>query len=78
MAMLREAARLLRHDGRMILIEWRHDSDCPSAPPAHRRIGFPEMVKLLEQNTWDVHRHGHASAHSYYLEGAVSDESVQS
>jgi ubiquinone/menaquinone biosynthesis C-methylase UbiE len=75
-AALHEAARLLREDGRLILIEWRADVECPHAPAS--RIGFRDMVRLLEENGWDIHRHGNLGPYSYYLEAAVSDESVQS
>jgi ubiquinone/menaquinone biosynthesis C-methylase UbiE len=75
-AALREAARLLREDGRLILIEWHADAGCPDAPAA--RTAFHEMVGLLERNTWDIHRHGDVGPYSYFLEAAVCDESVQS
>jgi ubiquinone/menaquinone biosynthesis C-methylase UbiE len=61
---LREAARLLRPDGRLVIIE--------------SRIDFPELLKVLENNCWDVYRHGEAGAQCYFIEAAVSDESVQS
>jgi ubiquinone/menaquinone biosynthesis C-methylase UbiE len=61
---LREAARLLRPDGRLVVIE--------------SRVDFPELLKILENNCWDVHRHGEAGAQCYFIEAAISDESVQS
>jgi ubiquinone/menaquinone biosynthesis C-methylase UbiE len=75
-ATLHEAARLLRENGRLILIDWHAGSECAEAPA--QRIGFHEMVRLLEKNMWDIHRHGDIGACSYFLEAAVSDESVQS
>ena len=75
-AALREAARLLRPDGRLILIDWHAEVECPHAPAS--RIGFREMIRLLEHNTWDVHRHGDVGPHSYFVEASISDESVQS
>jgi len=74
-AVLREAARLLREDGRLLIIDWHARAQCPQAPST--RIGFREMVRLLEKN-WDIHRHGEVGPHSYFLEAAVCDESVQS
>jgi ubiquinone/menaquinone biosynthesis C-methylase UbiE len=76
LAVLREAARLLREDGRLIIIEWQAGAQCPQAPGT--RVGFDEMVRLLEKNTWDIHRHGEVGPYCYFLEAAVSDESVQS
>jgi ubiquinone/menaquinone biosynthesis C-methylase UbiE len=78
LATLREAARLLHNDGRLILIEWRPDAACPPGPPRDKRIEFREMVRLLESQSWDLHRHGDASPFSYFLEAAICDESVQS
>jgi SAM-dependent methyltransferase len=75
-AALREAARLLREDGRLILVEWNADAECPQAPIS--RMGRHEMVQLLERNCWDIHRHGDVGRYSYFLDAAVSDESVQS
>jgi hypothetical protein len=61
---LREAARLLRPDGRLVIIE--------------SRIDFAELLKVLENNCWDVFRHGEAGQQCYFIEAAASDESVQS
>ena len=61
---LRESARLLRPDGRLVIIE--------------SRIDFAELLKVLENNCWDVYRHGEAGPQCYFIEAAVSDESVQS
>jgi SAM-dependent methyltransferase len=77
-ATLREAARLLREDGRLIIIEWQAEAASPLAPRPNARIGFDEMLQLLERNTWDVHRHGNFGPDNYFLEAGVSDESVQS
>jgi SAM-dependent methyltransferase len=76
MAALREAARLLREGGRLVLIEWHANAECPEAPG--ERTAFHEMLRLLEKSTWDIHRHGNVGPHSYFFEAAVSDESVQS
>lgn len=77
-ATLREAARLLREDGRLIIAEWRPEAEYPPAPHPSRRIGFTDLVRILENHCWDVHRHGEAGEHCYYVEAGVSDESVQS
>jgi SAM-dependent methyltransferase len=64
LAVLADAARLLREGGRLVIIE--------------SRIPFPELLHILEHNCWDVHRHGAAGAHCYFIEAGVSDEGVQS
>jgi ubiquinone/menaquinone biosynthesis C-methylase UbiE len=78
MGTLCQAARLLREPGRLLLIEWRADVACPPGPQPQERIGFREMVQLLEMNRWDIHNHGETGPYSYFLEAAKSDESVQS
>ena len=78
LATLSEAARLLRNDGRLILIEWRHDATYPPGPARDKRIESGEMIQLLERHGWDLHRCGQASTFSYFLEAGVCDESVQS
>jgi len=63
-AVLHEAARILCHDGRLVVIE--------------SRIPFDDVLRTLEHNSFDVHRHGDAGAQCYFIEAAVSDQSVQS
>ena len=63
-AALEEAARLLRHDGRLLVVE--------------DDVDFKEMLLVLEHNCFDVHRHGEAGAQCWFIEAAVSDQSVQS
>jgi ubiquinone/menaquinone biosynthesis C-methylase UbiE len=65
-AALREAARLLREDGRLVITDSRSG------------LGLSQMVNTLERNCWDIHRHGNAGSSCYFLEAAPSDESVQS
>jgi len=71
-ATLREAARLLRGDGRLLVIGWDQQSG------AGTRIDFREMIHLLERNTWEICRQRTESSDSYFLEAVVADESVQS
>lgn len=70
LAMLGEAARLLREDGRLVIIE-RHESQ-PGG------TSFRELIQALEHNCWDIHRHGDAGGLCYFIEASVTDESVQS
>jgi arsenite methyltransferase len=77
-AALREAARLLREEGRLVLIEWRTDGEHPPGPPHHARIEFREIVRLLENHAWDIHRHGSIGSHCVFVEASVSDGAVQS
>jgi ubiquinone/menaquinone biosynthesis C-methylase UbiE len=78
LATLREVARVLRKDGRLVLIEWRPDAAFPPGPPPDKRTEFRAIVQCLERHTWDLHGNGAASPYSYFLEVAITDESVQS
>jgi hypothetical protein len=65
-ATLREAARLLRQDGRLEIVERRS------------RIELRELVRLLENNGWDIHSSTSVGEDGYLLEAAICDESVTS
>jgi hypothetical protein len=65
-ATLHEAARLLRQDGRLEIVERRS------------RIELRELVRLLENNGWDVHSSTNLGEDGYRLVAAVCDESVTS
>lgn len=67
MATLREAARLLRLDGGRLEIVERKS-----------RIELRDLVRLLENNGWDIHSFGTVGEDGYRLEAAVCDESVTS
>jgi len=77
-AALREAARLLRENGLLILIEWHAHVQNASAPPPQARMSLEQCVNMLENNGWNIHRHGSIGPDHYYLLASVSDESVQS
>ena len=64
---LREAARLLRLDGGRLEIVERES-----------RIQLKELVRLLENNGWDIHSSGSVGEDGYRVEAAICDESVTS
>jgi ubiquinone/menaquinone biosynthesis C-methylase UbiE len=65
-AALREAARVLREGGRLIIEE--HEN----------RAAMRKLVHFLEHHGWTVQHSEHLSRDEYRLELTVSDESVQS
>ena len=73
-AVLRGVARVLGEHGRLIVIE-SNQSPRPNSPG---QVRFREMVRLLEENFWNIHRHGATGPHRYLLEATVTDQSVQS
>jgi ubiquinone/menaquinone biosynthesis C-methylase UbiE len=75
-AALREARRLLRDEGRLVVVEWQAHARHGDAPEL--RVGMRDMVRLLENEVWDIHAHGDLGSHCYFLEAGISDESVQS
>jgi SAM-dependent methyltransferase len=68
-AVLRDAARVLRPDGRLILLEQSEGEDCAA---------LSDLVHTLEHNGWTIHRCENVGQNSFLLEAGVSDESVQS
>jgi hypothetical protein len=73
-AVLREVTLVLREHGRLIVIE---SSQSPELNPPVQ-VTFHEMIRLLEHNSWNIHRHGATGPHRYVLEATVTDQSVQS
>ena len=47
-AVLREAARILKDDGRIAVLDWRHDATRPPGPPAEDRVPLAKTKSAME------------------------------
>ncbi|MCC6860168.1 MAG: methyltransferase domain-containing protein [Bryobacterales bacterium] len=74
---LREAARLLRPGGLLVILDWRHDVDRPPGPPLEHRIRMEDAVYTLEHSGFTVQGYGRVGSYNYLITASVSDESVQ-
>ncbi len=75
---LREAARLLRPEGRLTILDWRADAVRPPGPPIDHRWPVQKTVHMLEHNGWTVHDYGGIGSYHYLVVATPADDSVQS
>lgn len=74
---LREFARILKPEGRLVLIDWRHDAVRPPGPPAEHRVPMLEAIRMLEFDGWELYRFSGAGAYSYILVAGIADQGQQ-
>ena len=77
-AVLRETRRILHPEGRLAVLDWRHDVQRPPGPPLEHRVSMTDAVGTLERNGWSLQHHGPLGAFSYLLVATMADEAVQS
>ncbi|HWQ55574.1 MAG TPA: methyltransferase domain-containing protein [Bryobacteraceae bacterium] len=75
---LREFARILKPDGILAVLDWRHDADRPPGPPAAHRIPMRDAIATLEHQGWELHHFGKAGTYTYLLLAGVADQGQQS
>lgn len=64
---LKETARLLRHGGRLAIVDWRGDLRPPPGPPAEHRVTAEAVALTLEGNAFQVERTGHVGKYGYLV-----------
>lgn len=64
---LTETSRILRHGGRLVVLDWRTDLAPPPGPPAHHRVAAAAVAATLESNGWLTERSGHVGKFSYLI-----------
>jgi ubiquinone/menaquinone biosynthesis C-methylase UbiE len=66
-AVLVEAARILRPEGALVIVDWRADLPSPPGPPAEHRVAALQVQTTLEQSSWSIHRSGTIGLYSHLI-----------
>ena len=64
---LKEAARLLRKNGRMAILDWRPNVQQPPGPQLDHRISATTVSDTLVSNGWKVERSGNVGKYHYLV-----------
>jgi ubiquinone/menaquinone biosynthesis C-methylase UbiE len=64
---LKEAARLLRKNGRLAILDWRPNVQQPPGPPLEHRKSATTVAENLNLNGWNVERSGNVGKYSYLI-----------
>ena len=64
---LKEAARLLRKNGRLAILDWRPNVQQPPGPPLEHRTSATTVAEDLNLNGWNVERSGNVGKYSYLI-----------
>ena len=60
-------AELLRHQGRLAIVDRRHDRLPPPGPPTEHRLAINDVVTLLRQSGWKIQHSAPVAACSYMI-----------
>ena len=66
-AFSREAARILRPDGRLAILDWRTDAPHPPGPPLDHRIAATDTAATLNSFGWTVSESTHLWKYNYLI-----------
>ncbi len=66
-SVLSEAARVLRQDGRLAIVDWRADMASPPGPPAAHRVALASVIQTLESNGWKILDSGFVGVYSHFV-----------
>jgi len=67
---LQEASRVLRRNGRLAILDWRHDCLPPPGPPSNHRTALQDVIALLKEEAWSIHYSTHVGKYSYLVIGS--------
>lgn len=77
-AALDECRRILRPQGRLVLLDWRADGICPPGPPIEHRVSLRSTLCGVEMKSWALVHTATIGTDGYLLVFEMADESVQS
>jgi ubiquinone/menaquinone biosynthesis C-methylase UbiE len=77
-AALDEAKRILRADGHLCILDWRHDGVWPPGPALERRVSLQKAICIVEMKSWSLDYAREIGPNGYLLILYPTDESVQS
>ena len=70
---LKEVQRILRPDGRLIILDWRTDVTQPPGPPLHHRIASEAVADLLRRHRWTPLPAMHVGLYSYIVQAMLTE-----
>ncbi len=70
---LKEVQRILRPDGRLVILDWRTDVAQPPGPPLHHRIAFEAVAVLLRRHRWTPLPVMHVGLYSYIVQSMSTE-----
>jgi ubiquinone/menaquinone biosynthesis C-methylase UbiE len=69
-AVLREAARILKSDGSIAVLDWQQDVTRPPGPPLDHRVSLAQTKATLEDAGCNVRHAGGFGPHNYLVIGS--------
>jgi ubiquinone/menaquinone biosynthesis C-methylase UbiE len=68
-AVLEEANRILKHRGRIAILDWRPDVERENGPPLDHRLNASNAVNLLHSTGFDVMTNVNVGRYSWLVQG---------
>ncbi len=66
-AALREAERILRENGNLVIVDWRPNVTRPPGPPLEHRIAPEQVATTFAANGWTVEQSANVGEYSYVV-----------
>ncbi|MEW6510842.1 MAG: methyltransferase domain-containing protein [Bacteroidota bacterium] len=71
-AVLKEARRIIRPDGRIAILDWRPDVTVPPGPPREHRIAAEAVADVLRSAGWKMLSLVPVGTYSYLVQAEIS------
>jgi ubiquinone/menaquinone biosynthesis C-methylase UbiE len=69
-AVLREAARILKSDGAIAVLDWSHDATRPPGPPLEHRVSLAQAKAALQDAGWNIRHASRFGPYNYLVLGS--------